>query len=516
MQQSDFEKQVQQKMEELKLSPADAVWEKVAAGLPAEKKPRRWVFFMLLVAGLLGGAVLLWDKFGGEDKQVVTNDTAVKENILQNNIVEDSKKEKPLTAEIITAQNNNNGIKIKSGNSSSDKTTVVVEVKNKPKSGVLVNNTLAINSIIANVKTVNIKAALKVKTKVPVAVEDEQELIVVPKEKDLITENAKTVVKVGAPVAVEDEQELIVVPKEKGLITENAKTVVKVGAPVAVNDDVIEWAKKTATDLSSISNNDAVVSKDTTIATVAGINQKKKNSLKFKYGVRVAAGSGALKKGLLTSTALFSADARLFNNSAGVPPSIAQAISKPNNPATGIVFNIGFYAQKNINARWKFSTGLNYAYQSNIIKVGKRVDTAATFRFDVSKSLSADNYYKIGDDIKYRNKFHLIEVPLLFQWKLSKKSPVYFEGGPTVGYLISSNALVYNSNSGAYFTDAAVFNKLLLSFTAGAGINLAQNKKLPFSIGYQFGYSTSSATKKVFGKQHFVSSILYIKIPFKK
>jgi hypothetical protein len=485
MQQSDFEKQVQQKMEELKLSPADAVWEKVAAGLPAERKPRRWIFFILLFAGLLTASLLPWNKFDTANKQVAVNDKAVKENDLQNNTAQNKdRKETPVAAKIITAQNNNDGIKIKSGNSSSYKTTVVAKVKSKAKREVAVNNTLAINSIIAKGKTVNTKKALKVKAKLP--------------------------------VAIDDERELIVLPEEKNLITENAKTVVKVGAPVAVNDDVIEEAKKLATDSSIISNKDVVISKDTTITTAAGTNQKKKNSLKFKYGVRVAAGSGALKKGLLSNTALFSADAGLFNINNGFPPLNLQVASKPNNPATGLVFNIGFYAQKDINARWKFSTGLNYAYQSNIIKVGKRVDTAATFRFDASKSLSADNYYKIGDDIKYRNKFHLIEVPLLFQWKLSEKSPVYFEGGPTVSCLISSNALVYNSNSRAYFTDRVVFKKLLLSFTAGAGINLAQNKKLPFSVGYQFGYSASSATKKVFGKQHFVNSMLYIKIPFKK
>jgi Outer membrane protein beta-barrel domain len=479
MQQSEFEKQVQQKMEELKLSPADAVWGKVEAGLPVEKRPRRRVFFILLLAGLLTGSLLLWNNFNGGDKKLVENDRAVKESILKNKV----EKEKPPATEIITAQNNNDGIKIKSGNSCGDKTKVVAKLKSKPKSEVAVKNTAAINSIIAKVKTVNTKAALKIKTKIPVAVDDEQELIVAPEKKNL---------------------------------TENAKTLVRVGAPVPVNDNAMEEAIKSTVDSSAVTDKDAAKNKDTAITTATDKSEKKKNNLKWQYGIKVAAGSGALKKDLFSSTALFAADARLFNNSAGIPPPTVQIISKPNNPVTGPAFNIGFYAQKNINARWKFSTGLNYAYQSNIIKVGKRVDSVATFNFDATKSLSADNYYKIGDGIKYKSKFHLLEMPFLFQWKLSKKSPVYLEGGPTLLYLVNSNALVYNSISSAYFTDGAVFNKLLLSFTAGAGINLAQNKQLPFSVGYQFGYSTSSATKKVFGKQHFVSSMLYVKIPFKK
>jgi hypothetical protein len=75
---------------------------------------------------------------------------------------------------------------------------------------------------------------------------------------------------------------------------------------------------------------------------------------------------------------------------------------------------------------------------------------------------------------------------------------------------------VYNSNTSAYFTSTEVFNKWLLSFNVGAGINLSQKTKFPFSIGYHFNYGIGSVTKKSFGKQHLVSSLLYLKIPLKK
>jgi hypothetical protein len=348
---------------------------------------------------------------------------------------------------------------------------------------IILNSTPDINAVAGSAKVLRIKTAVKIKTKVPGAVYDY--------EQELITE------------AIESN------------VTANAKTVVRVGAPVQVNDNITAASEKLAADSSIATNTNVATNKDTAITTATSKSETKKNNPKWQYGIRVASGFGALKKDLFGNKALFTADAVAFNNTAGVPPPV-QIGSKPNNPATGLVFNAGFFAQKEINTRWSFIVGFNYAYQSNITKVGIRVDTVATFRFDVRKSLSADNYYKIGDDINYKNKFHLIEVPLLFQWRLSRKLPVYFEGGPTVGYLASSNALVYNSNSSAYFTDAAVFNKLLLSFTAGAGINLAQKKKLPFSIGYQFSYTASSATKTAFGKQHLVNSMLYVKIPFKK
>ena len=62
MQNREFENKMQQKMKELTLTPADAVWDKVEAGLPEEKRPRRWIFFILFFAILIPGTLLLWQK----------------------------------------------------------------------------------------------------------------------------------------------------------------------------------------------------------------------------------------------------------------------------------------------------------------------------------------------------------------------------------------------------------------------------------------------------------------------
>jgi hypothetical protein len=272
MQQSEFEKQVQQKMEELKLSPADAVWEKVEAGLPAEKKPRRWVFFILLITGLLTASLLLWNKFDKANKQVAVNEMAVKENVLQNNTAQNKvKKETQAVAQIITGQNKNDDIKIKSGGSNGDKTRVAAKLNSKPKSETAVNNVPDINLIIAKVKTVKTKAAVKIKTKIPAAADDEQELIVAPEEKNL---------------------------------TEKAKTVVRVSTPVPVNGNVTEASEKLAADSFITTNKDVVINKDTAIITATSKIEKKKKHPQWQYGIRVAAGSGALKKDLFGNKAV--------------------------------------------------------------------------------------------------------------------------------------------------------------------------------------------------------------------
>jgi hypothetical protein len=56
--QNEFEKQVQQKMEELKLVPSEPVWQKVEMQIRKEKDRRRMIFWIPLFAILLGGG--LW------------------------------------------------------------------------------------------------------------------------------------------------------------------------------------------------------------------------------------------------------------------------------------------------------------------------------------------------------------------------------------------------------------------------------------------------------------------------
>ena len=57
--QNEFEKQVQQKMEELKLVPSTPVWENVEKQIRKKRERKRFLFFLLPVM-LLAGAGILW------------------------------------------------------------------------------------------------------------------------------------------------------------------------------------------------------------------------------------------------------------------------------------------------------------------------------------------------------------------------------------------------------------------------------------------------------------------------
>lgn len=465
MQNSEFEKNVQQKMEELKLAPADAVWKKIAARLPEEKKGRRWIIFILLFAVLATGSIIFLNKFKSNDKKIAQVSTITKEIILQNAIPQNKEKNrKSIAADIGLV-----------------KSTAVTNERNK-KQG-LKNTSLSATTFgttpqtdlaVKNKQRLKTKGAVKITVKSPATTSETGEATA------------------EAPMEVET------ISKTKNkIVTDTA---------ILPTVDLIVATKKTEID--SL----AVIKKDTIQGISKNKTKQKKNNLNWQYGIGFASGFANVKNNLFSSTPVFP-DA--FSNNVSGPPNPSIRII-PGNPSKGLALGFGFYAQKDINARWKFSTGLNYLYQSNTIKVGSRVDSVANFNFDINKSIAADYYYRPGNSASYKNKFHLIEIPILFQYKISKKPPLYFEGGPSLAFLLKSNALVYNSNSAAYFTNSAVFNKLLLSFNAGAGIKLAQKTKHPVTIGYRFNYSIGSVTKKGFGTQHLVNSLLYLKIPFKK
>jgi len=155
-------------------------------------------------------------------------------------------------------------------------------------------------------------------------------------------------------------------------------------------------------------------------------------------------------------------------------------------------------------------------YQLNNIKVGNKVDSSINFSVDINKNLTTSSYYHTGNSTSYKNKFHLLEIPLIFQYQFPKSSRFYIEAGPSVTCLLRSNALVYSQKTKAYVTDKDIFNKFGASINGGLVVNFARNKALPFSIGYQFKYGVGSVVKTSFGKQHFINSLLYLKIPFKK
>ncbi len=477
MQNREFEKQVQQKMEELKLSPADAVWQKVEAALPEERtKHRRWVVLFIFL--LLSTGAFVWVNLGSHKKNVTIS--AVENENTAAVVIAPDDKAGTVSASSKTNNNSNDDAVNYASNTTSNTTAgkkiataagLKITIK-KPAATAILLTTDEENEPLKTDKPLITKGQTKVKIK-----ESDTETL------NLEINNTN-----------QDEVDNTVTNKPTSDITK-------------LKDSIIAIVKN------ADSINLVVKAKDSTATLVTTQSKSKKRLKKWQYGLDFSLGSGKITNSIFSNQPVY-ADARSFNQGITIIPGSNNAA--PNSPQAGTAFALGFYAETKLNKKWVFKTGLRYVYQNNSLKVGNRKDSSANFTFDMNKSAAASKYYSTGNSITYKNQFHFIEIPVHFKYKISSSIPVYAETGSSVAYLLSSNALVYNSSASAYITSPVLFNKFLVFVNAGASIDVSVKKKFPLSIGFNLKYSAGSVTQKAFGKQYLTNSLLYLKIPIKK
>jgi hypothetical protein len=84
MQKNEFEKQVQQKMDELRLHPSDAVWSNIQAHISKKKRPKlAWIFFPTLIICLGIGYWLM----NLENTLIPVQKTNVSKNVIEKDSV---------------------------------------------------------------------------------------------------------------------------------------------------------------------------------------------------------------------------------------------------------------------------------------------------------------------------------------------------------------------------------------------------------------------------------------------
>ena len=91
-----------------------------------------------------------------------------------------------------------------------------------------------------------------------------------------------------------------------------------------------------------------------------------------------------------------------------------------------------------------------------------------------------------GDTTKYTNSYHFIELPFLFQWQLNKNKtkPFIWNTGFTIGQLIASNAIMYDTAfNGVYYKNKSQLNKTQFSLSTGFSWTIANNKQLQWNLG---------------------------------
>lgn len=460
MEENKFEKQVQQKMDELKLNPSDSVWEHVKSRIE-KRKSRRWGFliFFFLFALLFSGGYWL---FNSTD-QSISNDHEISNNskkqegdtsfINKNNVIEEKVKANQLT--LLEKEGSSPGNEKKNNaNEEIIKThsqNIVTGKSNKEKK--YGNMIVAINSPEA--ETVNL----------PGKINDEV------KSNPVLDEPGDSNVNIEVTPGIQNGLILIDSIKKDISIDKN------VTKKLAVQED-----------------------------TLADNNRKKSSKTasknKWNMGFFISGGISHVGNQFL---GLGSPSADYLQNSNGTGAGGIQ-IPSPSKVKNSTGYIAGIFLEKDISSKTKISFEINYKEFNTSNLVGRKNDTTGTY--------SARN-----TQARYYNNFKFIELPLQLNVQLgkSKTFPLFWSGGITLSQLIKSNALQFDPYIGSYYKDNSLFNKTQFGINTGLSTVLLQNKKSTILLGPYFSYTASQlANDGLYNKKHFVFIGLHTEIIFRK
>jgi hypothetical protein len=457
MEQNNFEKNVQQKMDELKIAPSEAVWTNVEKRIEKKEKDRRLIFilFFLILFFLSGGYWLL-----NSSKVHQKNDQQISKVIEKESHSKDDLND--TLGQATNAGSSSEKSAIDSKNILPDHDSAFIQ-SGKIKSFKTI-------SAIKNEKVKHEKHRNSTKEFIAKRIE------VSSKQTN------------NADFDFELIHEINRIPLEKG--KENYADRLIGNMEDKINADrFLNQFKSEKTGGKLIAWNDSAKKK---------ISVKKQKE-HWNIGFTLSGGRSFMGTNLLERSFPV-ADYVSNMPSGGIPSYYYQPSPIKNSTA----FVIGVFIEKNISKRGKIVLGLSYKYYSLVNKVGKKVDSLLS---PSTQYLSLSNSFNSFNSIHtYRNNFHYLEVPVSFKLQLNKnkKLPLSWEAGVDLSQLISSNALQFQSNPGLYYNDNSMFNKTQFGLNTALFVTLFLQQKMPFTVGPYFYYSTSRlADKGLYQNKHF-------------
>ena len=452
MQENEFEKQVQQKMEELKLDPSAEVWTEVERRIRKEKK-RRFIFWWWpLFFLLLGGGIVTGIWFSNEKG---INKTGFAGNKSETGIQQQGAVKNDHTPKTITP------LKI-------NKTGSKEEVFNR--------------DIIKKSKNKLLSESDKDKTGIAV-------LQYAPKQK-----NRKTLRLLHPKKNDENDEKIADQTPGKGIKPGmKDKTVDMLNSKsneelltnrLAKTDNSITERIETENEPSKIKWN-TVVQKSDSVENQT--TQKKAESTKkhWDWGLTFSAGRSVLSKGLDFSNKSLYADALSQQNASQSPGSMV------NDPASLIrpsfSWSAGLYIKKQLSGKLEIKLGPGYSYLSTRINTGTRVDSVRNISTAYSSAISVNRFYRpavSGNSSSYTNDYHFIGLSGTISWQIItwRKLKLYWENSLTYNRLVGSAMLHYDYNLPGYYKDNNLLIKNQFMISTGVSVPVSQRVMInPFA-----------------------------------
>ena len=155
-----------------------------------------------------------------------------------------------------------------------------------------------------------------------------------------------------------------------------------------------------------------------------------------------------------------------------------------------------------------FSLGLNYSFYSNHIRKGAGRDSLLNNFSQSSVLQDASRVYSVsGAASRFTNYYHLIELPVMFQWKLNKNKtkPLAVNFGFSAGWLVAVDALVYDTSfGGIYYKSKNPFNKTVFNLSTGLSWTFLTSNKIQWAIGPSIDLQLTRLLNSPFDKNKYL------------
>ena len=518
MRENEFERNVQEQMEELRIRPSDETWERVEKEL-REKKKRRAVVLFFIMAGLLLLGYSGYTFLTKSSNQPVAQNEIKKSSTLT---TQPSVNTSTTTTNIPVTTNNNSAVAETPGTTPNT---------NQPDQNRNANPSLKQETVKGN--PISPEQANQEKNRhLPVIVNPGKlERVAIVKENAADRKQIK-----NAGIVQKENNPVISNSDETAIVNKPLDQTVKspVQQPVEKKDDIISNGIASTT----ISNNkeqmaaDSAIVIDSTVAktdvnkTAAPATEEPKpaiaknmNKSKIKFGVEVSGGFISSQDKVFgfngTNEAKSLMDFQSSYGGVNTPGTGTNAprITPPSPVKGGNFWKIGLVAEKPITKRSSLSAGLRYTYADESLQVGAITNTvvysnsysfapnfftASGVRNAFSSSTAAQSAAS-RTPVKYTNRYNFIEIPMLFQTQLNKgkKMGVLWNAGIAPGFLIGTNALVYDTASrGVYYKNDNAFTKFHFNMQTGFALQFGNNKKIQWSLGPTLSLDMSRLMKE--------------------
>jgi hypothetical protein len=466
MQENNFEKQVQQKMDGLALSPSGEVWQKLQLELEKKRdKKKGWLIFILLFICMAGGG-LIWllqpFKTTIGKNEMIQNSAALNDSIAILKLQPDTNKV-------------NSKIKAQSGNES-------FIHQNKVDTKPLVSNTAAPVIVSKTLLTKGFKAK-------SISIADKNEALYKQQKFSRVT-TAKTTMQVtNAEIETVSFNDLpISFSKESASFS-----LLEIESREHISPSIIftDGLRNRLQPFNEAPVTENLIAKEKSRKNFSGKNKNLSFLISFGIG-QTATASNYL--GATANRSYYDYNSYLAANTGTTGTgNLRSNIPSTIKPSAGIF--IGFLAAKKISPKSSFSFGLQYQLTTTSVSVGQAIVAA-----DGSKAFAT------GNSNSYYNKYHFIQIPIEYSSQLGhfKKHNLFFNAGISLSQLLHTNALQFNNTVGQYFIGNDYFNKTIIGVSGGFSINILKDNKAPLLLGPSFNYSiTSLAGKGLYDNSHY-------------